>query len=168
MLKWLHKSPARCVWRWKPHELSQRLGEPSRGPACPAGMKSYRSASETKTTLAKSLAPEDVRVGQYVAVLRVTYEVPSYVWDGCDSFGERNELVRLAMVPDEPAEPLKVKAVCLPFVLVRSSSGHVRGLDVRRFHLARLDDTYARTAWKASKPKKSKQSNSRQKRRNKR
>jgi hypothetical protein len=106
--------------------------------------------------LAKSLAPEDVCAGQYVAVLRITYEVPSYVWRGCEAFGDPSELVRISMMPDEAAEPLKVKAVCLPFVLVRSPSGQERALDVRRFHLARLDDRFARAAWKASKPRKTK------------
>ena len=115
--------------------------------------------------LAKSLAPEDLRVGQYVSVLRVTYEVPSYIWCCCHTFGDPSELVRLSLLPDEAAEPFKVKSVCLPFVLVRTASGLERALDVRRVQLARLDDRYARAAWKAAKPKRRKRTGGKRKKR---
>ncbi len=117
----------------------------------------------TGVALAKAVAPEDLSAGQYVSILRVTYEVPSFLWGGCESFGDPTELVRLAMIPDEAVEPLKVKAVCLPFVLVRNASGQVQTLDVRRCHLARLDDHYARAAWKASRPKRPERKGSKKK-----
>lgn len=107
-------------------------------------------------TVARSLAPEEVAVGDFVAILRVTYEVPSFVWDDCDTFTDRSELVRLAMIPEEDSKPLKVRAVCLPFVLVESSVGDRRGLDIRRYQLARLDPAYARAAWKSIKANKHK------------
>jgi hypothetical protein len=37
-------------------------------------------------------------------------------------------------------EPLKVEAVCLPWVLVKESGGAFRTLDTRRYRLARLSE----------------------------
>ena len=106
-------------------------------------------------SVAKSLAPEDVRVGDYVAVLHEVCEAPSFWWP-CDStLGQRDEVVRLVFTPRDSGEPLKVCAVCLPFVLVKPAKGKVRALDVRRFQLARLNADYAAT-WKAEKRNKSK------------
>ncbi len=113
-------------------------------------------APRAQPALAKPLAPEDVSSGQYVSVLREVHEVPSYVWCGNDLFGDPSELIRLAVIPDKEAVPLRVEAVCLPFVLVRTSSGQEKSLDVRRFQLARLDDHFAKAAWKACKPKRTK------------
>jgi hypothetical protein len=120
-----------------------------------------RQSNNAKSGVARCLAPEEIAVGDFVAVLRVVYEVPSFVWNDCDTFADRGELVRLAMIPEESSEPLKVKAVCLPFVLVKSRKGQQRGLDIRRFHLARVDSFYARAAWKASKSKTAKSSRKR-------
>lgn len=105
------------------------------------------------TSVAKLLAPEDVRAGDYVAVLRVTYEVPSFYWCGEPALEDRSDLVRLRMLPDQPAMPLKVVAVCLPFVLVSSPTGEARTLDLRRHQIARLDRSFAKSARRLRKAK---------------
>ena len=124
------------------------------------------------------LAPEDIRAGDYVAVLREIYELPSYWWsmDTCGrragghslasvlmrydcvvcvsmdtALDSRDELVRIRMVPTQENIPLKVKSVCLPFVLAKQPTGERRTLDLRRCRLARLDKRYAAAAWKAYK-----------------
>lgn len=94
------------------------------------------------------LAPEDVSSGQYASVLREVYEVPSYMWCGNDLFGDPRELIRLTVIPDKEAVPHRVTAVCVPFVLVRTSFGQEKSLDVRHFQLARLGDQIAKAAWK--------------------
>ena len=43
-------------------------------------MKALESTNR-ETQLAKCLAPEDVQRGQFVAVLNINYEYPSYFWD---------------------------------------------------------------------------------------
>ena len=48
-------------------------------------------------------------------------------------------------------QPLKVLAVCLPFVLVKGPLSKPRAIDIRQVRLARLDNQYARTAWKVLK-----------------
>ena len=56
--------------------------------------------------------------------------------------------------PDDAGTPLKVKAICLPFVFVKAPNGEGRILDMRRCHLVRLSSDYARSVWKALKKQK--------------
>jgi hypothetical protein len=109
------------------------------------------SASERENaTLAKALAPEDVRTGDFVAVLDEICEMPSFFWnDG--ALAPRDELVRIRCTPTAEAVPMKVKGVCLPYVLTKQPSGASRTIDVRKSRLARLDRRYGRAAWKAYK-----------------
>jgi hypothetical protein len=99
-------------------------------------------------SLAKALAPEDVRAGDYVAVLDEVCEMPSFFWDDCMATA-REEVVRIQYMPDGDAAPMRVRGVCLPYVLVKQPHGGSRTLDVRKSRLARLDRRYARAAWKA-------------------
>jgi hypothetical protein len=107
--------------------------------------------------MAKVLAPEDVRAGDYVAILQVVYEMPSYLWCGDTSTVPIDEPVRIPFIPPQGGMPLKVQSVCLPFILVKTASGKFRNLDVRRHLLARLDRTYARTVWKATETRRKQQ-----------
>jgi hypothetical protein len=100
---------------------------------------------------AKVLAPEDVRAGDYVALLHVVGELPSFLWCGGIGTIRPDEPVRVPFVPNDGGVPLRVRSVCLPFILVKGPSGDARHLDVRRHRLARLDRAHARAAWKACK-----------------
>lgn len=104
-------------------------------------------------SLAKPLAPEEIRVGDFVTPLHVFYDFPSFYWDGCD-VGRRDETVRICCIPETGGVPLKVKSICLPFVLIKHASGELQTLDVRKVRLARLDPVYAKAAWKPRKKKK--------------
>jgi hypothetical protein len=108
--------------------------------------RSRKAAAEA--TLARALAPEDVRPGDYVAVLDEVVEFPSWYW--CDEpvLTGREEVVRVRYTPRDDALPMKVRAVCLPFVLVREPCGRERTLDVRRCRLARLHSDFAEASWK--------------------
>ena len=116
---------------------------------CPARQSAKKRSANTDSALAKPLAPEDVRCGDFVAVLHVTCEVPTYFWSGESFRLPHDELVRIQHIPDDAGIPLKVKSVCLPFVFVTSSAGERKALDLRKCRLARLDRAYAKTAWKA-------------------
>lgn len=109
---------------------------------------------EADGTLAKPLAPEDVRAGDYVAVLHVIHEWPAFFWTCDTTLGQQEELLRVKMLPEKSGVPLKVKAICLPFVLVKHPKGKQLTLDVRRYRLARLGPVFARAAWKSLRPKK--------------
>jgi hypothetical protein len=105
---------------------------------------------------AKVLAPEDLRVGDYVALLHVVWELPSFFWCGGIGTNRPEEPVCLPLMPNNGGVPYRVRSVCLPFVLVKSPTGAPRHLDVRRYRLARLDRAYARAAWRACKKKRRK------------
>jgi hypothetical protein len=108
------------------------------------------------SALAKALAPEDVREGDFVARLHVTAEVPSFLWCADAATLPCHEPVRIQLLPRRAGIPLKVKSVCLPFVLVRLPGGERQTLDLRECRLARLDSAYASAAWKAYKNAKAK------------
>jgi hypothetical protein len=104
-----------------------------------------------EATLAKSLAPEDIRPGDFVTPLHLIAEVPSYFWcDDCWTL-PRDQLVRIRYTPTAGGLPLKVMSVCLPFVLVKQASGERHTIDSRQCQLARLDHRYAKRAWKGYK-----------------
>src|SRR5262245_57311657 len=101
-----------------------------------------------ESCVARSLAAEDLRCGDFVAILHEIVEWPSFFWT-CDShLLPPDEPVRLTCKSSDCGTPLKVKAICLPFVFVKLPSGQHRTLDVRRHQLARLDADYGQTVWK--------------------
>lgn len=104
-------------------------------------------------SLAKPLAPEEIRVGDYVSLLHVFYDVPSFFWCGDSALQRRDETVRICYLPETGGVPFKVKSICLPFVLVKKSDSTQQTLDVRKVRLARLDRDYAKVAWKVNKKK---------------
>jgi len=114
---------------------------------------SQPKSAPTKTTaaaatLAKALAPEEIHPGDYVTPLHMIAEVPSYWW--CDDWRRpREEPVRMRFTTSCDGAPLRVKSVCLPFVLLKHPAGHTTTLDLRRCQLARLDCDFAKRAWKA-------------------
>ncbi len=113
------------------------------------GSDAIRTAAEA--TLAKALAPEEFRPGDFVTPLHMAAEVPSYYW-----FSECWNLpadppVRIRFTSTSDGVPLKVKSLCLPFVLVKQASGERLTLDLRKCQLARLDRRYGKRAWKAYK-----------------
>lgn len=93
--------------------------------------------TDNPTEVAASVAPEDLRCGDYVAVLSVVHEYPSFFWCGDSGLLPREEPVRLQLMQDD-GTPLKIKAICLPFVFVKDAHGKHRTLDIRLCRLARL------------------------------
>ena len=102
----------------------------------------------SKTKLARSVAPEDLRRGDIVAILDEICELPSFLWC-CDSnLLPPHEPVRMKWRTTDNGRPLKIKAICLPFVLVQTPRGHPETLDVRKCQLVRLNRKYAKRVWK--------------------
>ena len=118
---------------------------------CPHQKKIDGQRERLGCTLAKALAPEDVRPGDFVALLHVIAELPSFLWCTETWALPVHEPVRIQFAPGGGGVPLKVKSVCLPFVLVKLPTGGRRTLDLRQCRLARLDISYAKLAWKARK-----------------
>ena len=109
------------------------------------------STTAAEATLAKALAPEDIRAGDFVTPLFVIAEVPSYWWFGDEWTLPRDQPVRIRFTSACDGAPLKVQSVCLPFVLVKTPAGDRGTLDLRKCQLARLDKSHAKRAWKAYK-----------------
>lgn len=99
----------------------------------------------TNLTLSRTLAPEDIAIGTYVAVLTETVELPAFLF--CDipatDPSRGAEVVRIDRKPESAGLPLRVMTVCLPFVLVEDDRGRVKTLDLRSCRLTLLDERYA-------------------------
>lgn len=106
-------------------------------------------ATDEASALAKPLGAEDLRPGDVVAVLSEYHEYPSFLWCGDAHVLPPDELILLKWRGQDQGEPLKVKAVCLPYVLVKRPHGGHHTLDVRQCELVRLGEHYAQAAWKA-------------------
>jgi hypothetical protein len=98
--------------------------------------------------LAKTLAGEDLRQGDVVAILDVIQEYPSFLWCDDPHVLPPHEPVYVRCRGQHTGKPLKVKAICLPYILVKTPKGRHKTLDLRQCRLVRLGDGYARTAWK--------------------
>ena len=108
--------------------------------------------SPPKLRAAQPLAADDLRIGDGVTVGQATAQMFA---DADPPPGDDNlRLLRTRYIPEVAGRPLKVEAICLPFVLARDPSGDRLILDLRRHHLLRLDHRYTRRAFKALKPKK--------------
>ena len=106
------------------------------------------------TLLAARVAPEDLRCGDFIAVLSEVIEVPSFLWPETLP-SPRDELVRLRRLPTDDRAPLKIKAICLPFIFVELPGGAFQTIDVRLASLARLEKDYAKTVWKSMRKRRS-------------
>jgi hypothetical protein len=103
-------------------------------------------SSQSRTSLSRSLAPEDVRAGRYVAI---THVVEQFLWPSpCDGAEWRTPQVREVLWrPYAQRGPLKVVEVCLPFVLARQVDGKFRVLDTRACRLVELSERFGRQAF---------------------
>ncbi len=102
--------------------------------------------SECVTSVAATVAGEDLRCGDFITLLNATFEIPSYMWD--QALLSPSEIVRLKMIPSEAGVPLKVFGVCLPFVYAKNSQGEIKTLDLRREQVVRLNGECAEDVWR--------------------
>ena len=102
------------------------------------------STAAAEATLAKALAPEDVRPGDFVTPLFVITEMPSFWWNGGCWNLPHDQPVRIRLTYNCDGMPMRVKSVCLPFVLAKSPAGEQNTIDLRKCQIARLDQGYAK------------------------
>ncbi|QDT38203.1 hypothetical protein [Stratiformator vulcanicus] len=101
-----------------------------------------------QSTLAATVAGEDIVRGDFVTVLDETYDMPTSCWLGSDPSLSDNNVVKVNMIPQDAGTPRKVTGVCLPFVYTKTIYGGLDTLDTRRQRLVRLDYRCARQVWK--------------------
>lgn len=103
----------------------------------------------TTITPSSTIGPEDIRVGDFIAV---THSTAEFIFGSCaPEYGEELKTHRVTYLPDEAGEALRVEAACLPFVLVKTMHGGYSTVDLRRHRVARLSRAYGRKAFKAIK-----------------
>ncbi|MFI4859708.1 MAG: hypothetical protein ACIAXF_03385 [Phycisphaerales bacterium JB063] len=108
-------------------------------------------------TMSRAVAPEDVRVGDYITVTHKTYQLIPI--DLLDTYTPNNDVLQpqtIRLIPDDAGVCHRVVAVCLPFILTRTATGGHSTLDVRQQTLRRLDKRFGKAAFRAMKPKKPK------------
>lgn len=92
---------------------------------------------------AKRLHPEDISVGDSLAVAQISYQYPSFMWCGTElSWNSSDHVVQLTFLPAD-FELLFVKSICIPFVFCKTTAGKHKVIDVRQVELARLDPSFA-------------------------
>lgn len=99
----------------------------------------------------RQVRPDDVRIGDFVAVLCETYEWPT-IFCGSE-FGPAVQ--RATLVPNQTDEPVRVEAVCVPFVFVVDAAGVHRVIDMRRVTLARVAKRFGRAVFASGAARKS-------------
>jgi hypothetical protein len=114
-----------------------------------------RTQLQPETSAAATIAGEDLAVGDYVALLNEMVELPSFLWDACGASLSPHELVRLKVIPKTAGHPLRVVAVCLPFVYTKTPGGETEIIDTRRVQLVKISRECAKAIWKRlrSRPK---------------
>lgn len=83
-----------------------------------------------------------------MAILNEIDEFPSFMWCCDPQVMPLNEPVRVVHAARDAGIPLKVKAICLPFVFTKTPAGEYRTLDVRQCVFVRLSSSYATWVWK--------------------
>src|SRR4051794_21878105 len=109
------------------------------------------STAAAEATLAKALAPEDIRPGDFVTPLFTITELPSFWWSGESWNLPHDQPVRIRVTHNCDGMPMGVKSGCLPFMLTKSPAGMQTTIDLRKCQVARLGKSYAKQAWKAYK-----------------
>lgn len=95
---------------------------------------------------AKEVAPEDLRAGDFIAPLAAIEECVPFLCT-CDPVNPSVPVARYETL-EISCDLVRVRGVCLPFVLVEDRGGRLHTIDVRRYRLARLPRAYAKRAWK--------------------
>ncbi len=102
-------------------------------------------------SLAQCVAGEDLQLGEFISILTTTTEFLSHLWDHCDRSLAPEDVVRVRYIPARAGQPLKIVAICLPFVYVQGVNKKVEVLDLRLTQVVRLNRECAKEVWKLTK-----------------
>ena len=108
-----------------------------------------QALSQLEPRAAMTTAGEDLACGDYVARLNETVDFPSFLWDACGASLSPHEMVRLKVIPSTAGHPLRVIAICLPFIYAKTPGRETVTIDTRRTQLVRLHRKCAKLIWKA-------------------
>lgn len=124
--------------------------------------------NDSTLTAARRLHPEDIQIGDNVALAHVSYQYPSFLWCGVDlAMLPADRIVQLSFLPSE-FELLVVKSICLPFVFCKSNDGQHKVFDLRQSELMKVDRAFAASVRKGHKLDSRSSKNGKKKKRQKR
>ena len=105
--------------------------------------------AQSGVILSQVVVGEDLRRGDFVAILAQSYQFPSFLWSHPDCELSPHELVNLKLFPPDAGTPLKIEGLSLPFVYaIEPSKLLLRTLDLRQTQLVRLAPRCAKRIWK--------------------
>lgn len=106
---------------------------------------------DTKISMARAVAPEDIKVGSYIMTLARYDEFARWACDPGIAGGRGEvQFARIRCTPDDGQKPRRVVAVCLPFVLLEDEEGECGVVDTRNASFARVKRKFAEAVWKRS------------------
>ena len=101
-------------------------------------------STASQLSVARPLHPEDITVGDHVALSQVAYQYPSFCWFGADlAVVSAERPVRMTYLPLGNHDAMKIASLCLPFVLCELSDGTHVVHDTRQVELVRLNTEFA-------------------------
>ena len=126
--------------------MNSQTNNPSRLPSS----SDTDAQSPSELTVAKPLHPEDIAVGDDVAILFTSSQSATYNWYGFDtSILPIEQPIAITYLPYGDQEALVVQQICLPFVVCKTFDDRHRYLDIRQVQLARLNKSFAAADRKA-------------------
>lgn len=101
----------------------------------------------------RSVHTEDLQVGEYVTVLQRTFPVGTFAWCGLDTHQYPPETpIQVAFREDFVL--LRIKDICLPFVLCTDHDKQVQTFDARATEFGRVPKSFADNFLKLAKAEK--------------
>ncbi len=96
---------------------------------------------DTSVNAIRTLAPDDVRIGDVVVVLarHVDPLEQAEAWELAELIAGGRELPPRRAVPNRDAEPMRVELVAVPLLWARTATDELRTLDFRLLTLGRVE-----------------------------
>ena len=107
----------------------------------------HSESEKTEIQMARLIAPEDIVRGQYLVIMGEIEEIEPFFCTS-DLLEKQSLPIRYERMCGY-IEPIRVLAVCVPFILIRYVTGQVRSLDCRQTRFARVDAAYGQLVWRA-------------------
>ncbi|MEM0982516.1 MAG: hypothetical protein AAGI17_01055 [Planctomycetota bacterium] len=98
----------------------------------------------------KPIAPEDIRVGDFLVELYFVWQYADSMIGGMDADKPMRIHNQLLLPRMDSLDLLWVDAVCLPFVAVLKLDGEIELLDTRRFRFGLVPEAFAQVVIEGS------------------
>jgi len=109
--------------------------------------KNTTELSQSGLKSARRIHPEDLVVGDDIAITEVSYQYGTFAWCALDTFKyPADEVITLTYRATDDHFPQKIVSICLPFLLCELVDGKHMIHDVRTLQLARLESGFASAA----------------------